>query len=256
MNPYTPIDFLFKVPLRDVAIDSITLVGEAGEEPKEGPRGDRRIERNNEPKEAVFEPAPFTFRRDSADLLLWRLDSRWRPGCRYRLEILPDAFVDIYGHSNDTLKADFSIMAPDDYTEFTFKIVADSSRSYIVQLTDPKGDTKYSKAHTGPGDVVFDYVESGVAYRLRIIEDANGNGEWDGGDLVGRLFPERVAFFSDDAGQSLISTKANWNIVLTLDMAHIFDGAPTSVTNAITGPGQTSAQERELPVSDDEEDEL
>ena len=222
----------------------------------QGPRGDRRLERNEGPKEAVFEPAPFTFERDSLNILLWRLKSRWRPDCRYRLEILPDAFVDIYGHANDTLKADFSIMNPDDYTSFILTIEADSSKSYIVQLADLKGDTKYSKVITGAGELLFDYVEPGADYRIRIIEDTNGNGVWDGGDLVGRVFPERIAFFSDDSGQSVITTKAKWNIVLTLDMNHIFDGAQTAVTNSITAPGEAVAGEKTLPVSDDEEEGL
>ena len=256
LNPFTSIDFLFKVPLRDVVPDSIKLSGEVKEEHREGPRGDRRLERNEGPKEAVFEPAPFTFERDSLNILLWRLKSRWRPDCRYRLEILPDAFVDIYGHANDTLKADFSIMNPDDYTSFILTIEADSSKSYIVQLADLKGDTKYSKVITGAGELLFDYVEPGADYRIRIIEDTNGNGVWDGGDLVGRVFPERIAFFSDDSGQSVITTKAKWNIVLTLDMNHIFDGAQTAVTNSITAPGEAVAGEKTLPVSDDEEEGL
>ncbi|MDE6483615.1 MAG: Ig-like domain-containing protein [Rikenellaceae bacterium] len=256
LNPYSSIDFIFKVPLRRAVPDSIKLTGEVKEEPKEGPRGDRRLERNEGPKEAVFEPASFTFERDSIDILKWRLKSSWRPDSRYRLEILPDAFVDIYGHANDTLKADFSVMNPDDYTEINLAVKADSSKSYIVQLADLKGDTRYSEAVTGSGELCFDYVEPGVEYRIRIVEDSNGNGVWDGGDLVGRVFPERVAFFSDDAGKSVISTKAKWNIVLTLDMNHIFDGTQTTVTNAIAAPGEAVAGEKELPVSDDEEDEL
>lgn len=256
LNPYSSIDFVFKVPLRRAVPDSIRLAGEVKEEPKEGPRGDRRLERNEAPKEAVFEPAPFTFERDSIDILRWRLKSPWRPGCRYRLEIMPDAFVDIYGHANDTLKADFVIMTPDDYTEMDLTVKADSSKSYIVQLVDLAGDVKYTEAITGSGGLRFDYVEPGVDYRIRIIEDANGNGVWDGGDLVGRVFPERVAFFADDAGKSVISTKAKWNIVLALDMNHIFDGTQTTVTNAIAAPGEAVAGERELPVSDDEEEGL
>ena len=65
-----------------------------------------------------------------------------------------------------------------------------------------------------------------------------------------------VAFFAEVSGESVITTKAKWNIALTLDMNHIFDGTATVVSNAITAPGEAVARERELPVSDDEEDEL
>lgn len=255
LNPHGTIDMRFKVPLRQPLTDSIILMAEVKEEVKEGPRGDRRLEQKaSEPKETVFEKAPFTFERDSIDILLWRLGSKWRPDSRYRLEILPGALTDIYGGSNDTLKSDFTVMKPDNYTRFILDVKADASKRYIVQLTAPNGDIRYEKKHVGDGKVTFDYIEPSQDYRIRIIEDIDNNGMWDSGRLVDRVHPERVVFFADDHGNSVISTKANWDILLTLDMDHIFDGAATNVRNTITKPGNADESTNDMPVSDEEDE--
>lgn len=257
LSPYSSIDMLFSVPLRKVTLDSISLLGEEKELVKDGPRGDRRLEKAEEQqKEAEFKPAKFTFERDSVNILLWHLKSEWRPGMRYRLEMLPGTFNNIYGESNDTLKSDFSIMNPEDYATIVLKTVGDSLTNYIIQLTDQKGNMKYEKKFLkGGASVTFDYVASSQDYRIRIIEDANGNGVWDSGDLVNRRQPERVVFFKDDAGNGLMSTKANWSNELTLDMPHLFDGAATSVTNTLVKPGEATETEKELSLSDEDDPE-
>lgn len=56
---------------------------------------------------------------------------------------------------------------------------------------------------------------------MRVVQDINGNGEWDSGDLVKRLQPERVKFVESD-GSREISTKVNWEIEIEVDPAAMF----------------------------------
>jgi hypothetical protein len=43
-------------------------------------------------------------------------------------------------------------------------------------------------------------------YRLKIIEDANANGEWDTGDYLKNIQPEKVIYNSEN-----ITIRSNWD---------------------------------------------
>jgi hypothetical protein len=67
--------------------------------------------------------------------------------------------------------------------------------------------------------------------RLRIIEDLNGNGEWDGGNLVERRHSERAEFYKNERDEEIFTTKTGWEFDITLDMNRIF--APVTMEQLI-----------------------
>ncbi len=69
--------------------------------------------------------------------------------------------------------------------------------------------------------MTFRFVPAGEI-RFRVIEDDNGNGRWDTGDLVARRMPERAEMYVDDTGAETFATKANWEVEFTMDMNRIF----------------------------------
>ena len=76
------------------------------------------------------------------------------------------------------------------------------------------------------GDIQFNYVPAGEI-KFRIIEDRNGNGKWDTGNLVERRQPERAEIYANDEGEDTFATKTNWEIEFTMDMNRIF--APVTI---------------------------
>ena len=42
--------------------------------------------------------------------------------------------------------------------------------------------------------------------KIRVIEDINGNGVWDAGDVVARLQPERAEMYINDTGEDVFAT--------------------------------------------------
>ena len=76
------------------------------------------------------------------------------------------------------------------------------------------------------GTYAFSYISPGTV-RVRVVEDLNGNGEWDPGDLVNRRQPERVQIYADDQGGLDRVTRANWEEELEMDMSEMF--APISM---------------------------
>ena len=71
------------------------------------------------------------------------------------------------------------------------------------------------------GHIQFNYVPAGEI-KFRIIEDRNGNGKWDTGNLVERRQPERAEIYANDEGEDTFATKTNWEIEFTMDMNRIF----------------------------------
>ena len=67
--------------------------------------------------------------------------------------------------------------------------------------------------------------------RIRIIEDDNGNGKWDSGNLVERRQSERAEFYKNEKEEELFTTKTGWEFDFTFDMQRLF--APVTMQQLI-----------------------
>ena len=84
----------------------------------------------------------------------------------------------------------------------------------LVQLTDEKGETKQEIYAKEPKIFEFSNIEPSN-YRVRVIFDANGNGQWDTGNYLKRIQPERVSYYPD-----LIEVRANWELEQTFTISN------------------------------------
>jgi hypothetical protein len=66
---------------------------------------------------------------------------------------------------------------------------------------------------------------------LRVVEDMNGNGKWDTGDMVLMRQPERTEIYKNEEGVEAITTKANWEFDIDVDMDQLF--APVTMESVI-----------------------
>ena len=97
----------------------------------------------------------------------------------------------------------------------------DDGTKYIVQLLDGSNALKQEKRDVTTGDIRFNYVPAGEI-KFRVIEDRNGNGKWDSGNVVERLQPERAEIYANDQGEDTFATKTTWEIEFSMDMNRIF----------------------------------
>ena len=58
---------------------------------------------------------------------------------------------------------------------------------------------------------------------LRVVEDMNGNGKWDTGDMVLMRQPERTEIFKNEDGEEVITTKENWEYDLEVNLDKLFE---------------------------------
>lgn len=204
LNPERDIKFSFDYPLVKADTASFTL---------------SRI--NGEQSSSI----KFSFVQDTLRIREWRIKAPWNHSSEYRLSIPPGALVNTKGESNDSITLNLKTMNPSDFGTFTINVAGKTPESrYIIQLQNGSKQIIHEEPVT-TGSYTFRYIAPGKL-RIRIIEDNNGNGKWDGGSLVERIQPERSEFFSYN-GREEFESAAGWTFNYDLDMNLIF--APVSM---------------------------
>lgn len=169
-----------------------------------------------------IEDLPVRMERDTAMLRRWYIRAPWKKEGQYTLTIPEGALTDVAGFSNDSIVGKYTMINPEKYATVKIHVRGrDEQTKYIIQLLDGNNALKQEKRDVTTGDLQFNYVPAGEI-KFRIIEDANGNGRWDTGNVVERRQPERTEAFANEQGEDTFSTKANWEIEFTMDMNRIF----------------------------------
>ena len=114
---------------------------------------------------------------------------------RFKIQVLPEAFEDFFGDTNDTLNYSLATKTYADYGNVRVTL-QNAVYPMIVQLTNDKGEVKAELYSTKPEPIDFRNIESGDYY-LRAIFDSNGNGKFDSGNYLKKIQPERVSHFED-----------------------------------------------------------
>ncbi len=152
-------------------------------------------------------PADFQF----ADHVRRRVElkSTLEEETRYRINILPGAFTDIFGLTNDTLATRLATTSRENYGNFILRLdLPPADIQYILQLLDRNEVVLDEKVLREPGIYTFRHLGAGT-YRARLIEDLRGSGRWDTGNYLRKLQPEPVHMLPDT-----IRIRENWDVEL------------------------------------------
>lgn len=125
----------------------------------------------------------------------------------YKLIILPGAFTDMFGSTNDTIKYKFGVLEPSYFGSLKLSVVLSMQGNFILELLNDKNAVcKYYRI-SGSQTIFFDALQPGT-YRVRLINDANNNGVWDAGDFLKSVQPEKVYYYPQS-----IAIRSNWDLV-------------------------------------------
>ena len=179
-----------------------------------------------EPQNVEFRIVPDTLNRRK-----FQLRADWQENGKYELMIPANAFRNVAQEQNDTIKASYTASDPTKYAIVKVRVKGTTDDGkYIMQLTNAQGKTQKELRNVTPGEYIFEYVSPGDGM-LRVINDKNGNGKWDGGDMVAMRQPERSEIYKNGDGEEVFTTKANWEFEIDVDMDQLF--APITMQSII-----------------------
>jgi len=149
-----------------------------------------------------------------ADSLKMNLAFKYPFKEKTQYEILcPDSvFYSYFGLCNDSIKISFTTKSSKDYGSLRVLYNFKEQNSYIVQLLDDKLNVLQEDFLSANGAITYTHLNAGK-YRVRAIEDANNNRQWDSGEYTTRRQPERVFYF-----EKTIDLPANWKIEETFEV--------------------------------------
>lgn len=138
----------------------------------------------------------------------------WKQGMIYKLVFSSNCFENIYGNSNDTTVFRFRARLKSEYGNLKLSISAnDSSQNYILQLLVKKKPVlEKIISQSLQSDIYFEFLKP-KEYSIRVIEDKNGNGKWDGGDYDKKIQPERVYYYPEP-----IKLRPNWDMDIDVEL--------------------------------------
>lgn len=129
------------------------------------------------------------------------------------LLLLPGAFRDIYGGSNDTLRLSLGSGQAAQTGELTVNLTADTGLSmpgpFLLQLLNAQGGVVRTEAFPSlPRKAELGATAAG-SYTLKLILDADGDGRWSTGSLENRRQPEGTLRQKGE-----VNVRAGWEVAV------------------------------------------
>lgn len=191
-HPEKPLVLTFNHPLSSFDISKLTLV-----------------------EDSVRQVSPSMIEIDSTNSRRLMVQYRWVESLKYQLRFAPGAVRDIYALGlRDTVRYNFEAMPRKNYGNMDLKIInLDSTRQYVMEVVNGENPEPVQRERiSGKSNARFIYkIMEPATYKIRLIEDQNGNGEWDTGNYFKHLQPEPLYIREMDA------LRPNWDMDVTVD---------------------------------------
>ena len=145
----------------------------------------------------------------------------WLPNDNYKIELLPNALIDFWGNTHDTLRFSAKTKPIEEYGNIFLQILREDKDPFVLELVNLKGESLRRLDVSNESDFYeFKYLLPGN-YLFRYIKDKNGNKKWDTGNYLKKIQPEMV-YYSPDT----IDLRANWEINQRLKIPSELESLP------------------------------
>ena len=142
----------------------------------------------------------------------FKIEYDWKFGEKYRITADTLAAVGMYGTVTAPFKHEFTIKKKDDYCSVKFNLTGlESGIPAFVELLNGS-DAVVRREPVVNNSVWFRFLEPGKYY-ARVIEDYNGNGDYDTGDYDLLLQPDLAYYYP-----KVVNIKKNWDKEETWDV--------------------------------------
>ena len=147
---------------------------------------------------------PYSLKKDSLNKRSYIFNAKLREGESYLIVADRSSFGNIYGAISDSTGIKFSVRNSDSFSKLTLNIT-NVTGNILIQLLDFRETLVLQQEIRKDGKVVFPMLDP-VSYRVRAVNDLNGDGKWTTGDYWLNQQPEPVTYFPTD-----ILMKANFD---------------------------------------------
>jgi len=157
-------------------------------------------------EDTLKRPLDFEFKKDTSAYRSYRISYDWEGETDYTLEIDSAACTNIYGITSSKISKKFTTQEEDYYGAILINL-SNVECQMLVQVLEnaDEEDVLYEKIAIEDSELIFDYL-SPNKYKVKVIYDENGNGEWDTGSNQDKYLPERVAYINE-----VKKVRSNWD---------------------------------------------
>lgn len=182
-----PVEFEFATPLSSLDTSAFRL--------------ETLVDSTWKPVKDAFSLQP----RDSVSPRNFKVEYPWAYETKYRLVADTMAAIGIYGKPTRPISHEFTTKKEEDYCSLTFQLSGlEPGIPTFVELLSGS-DAVMRAEPVENNSVTFRYLSPGKYY-ARIIEDYNGNGEYDTGNYDLQLQPDLAYYYP-----KVINIKKNWD---------------------------------------------
>ncbi len=143
---------------------------------------------------------------------IFEINTNIKEGNNYVLKTDSNAFFDMKGFSNDTIRSVFKTQSRAETGKVTLKVLLNKKQNYIIQLVNGQDQIvkqsfiSLSLSSSNAATINFTDVPPGT-YQAKIVFDDNANKKWDTGRLILKQQAEKVVYASKQ-----IKVLADWEI--------------------------------------------
>jgi hypothetical protein len=163
--------------------------------------------------DSVKTKIPFSFETDTLNSGRLIMKAKFLQTKKYFFIADSAAFSNILNEFSDSIGIKFSVRKPESYGKLTLSI-SNCQGASIIQLLNSTEKLISEAKIIKDGKVIFPLLEGGL-YRLKVIYDLNGDGEWTTGDYLTGRQPEPVSYYESEVEmKSNFEIDQDWNIKL------------------------------------------
>ena len=165
--------------------------------------------------EADSTPIPATFKKVDAFRVQGTFKRKYNQS--YQISVLPGAAGTVRDTLTDTLSTVLNYPNLEDLGILFVRWTLPAGKAVFLELLSEKNQVLYKKSYAPQGTekeelTTFPDLPPG-SYRLRLVDDANGNGKWDPGNYWLGQSSEFVYY-----SESMLNVRANWELEYELKM--------------------------------------
>lgn len=130
----------------------------------------------------------------------------------YQVMIPDSVFFAYNGTTHDTLRFDFVMKSEKDYGDLVMNYEFKERGNYIVTLSSAQGELVRTDILRESARVTYPNLLTG-SYKVKVIDDRNGNGQWDTGSYYEKRQPEPIYHFT-----KTLNVRGYWELEETFEV--------------------------------------